>query len=433
MAPMRKQSLWRLAFTLVLLPLLTAGSRAEKQAAHSAPGEEKPVLAIPVGQLGFIPPNPSYLSHRISFATLDFIDSDHLLFTFHVNKLLARIPGDPADDDDQMIHAVVLDIASGKALREADWRMHDRGQYLWALRDGEFLVRVRNSLFFTDRSLVLKPYLDFETDLQGVQVSPARGLLMLEAKKAVPVKTEKSGEENGPGAPSLLGPSEGARHEVTQMILVRPGERKGLAGAQMPTPGTVPLLENGLLDMDEGKKPTEWVIVKKLTDKTRTAVATVKSKCAPRLVMLSADVVLSQGCPVHGGNGNEVRAISLNNGDVLWGDYWQAKYIWPHFKLAEDGSRFAYESLEMNRDIGTMDYFGEDDVVAQPVGVFDTKTGDMILVKDASPVLSAGQNFALSADGRRFAILRNGAIEVYDLPPVVLAARAGAASPHSRK
>jgi hypothetical protein len=36
--------------------------------------------------------------------------------------------------------------------------------------------------------------------------------------------------------------------------------------------------------------------------------------------------------------------------------------------------------------------------------------------------LSAGQNFALSADGRRFAILRNGAIEVYDLPPVEAAA-----------
>ena len=75
----------------------------------------------------------------------------------------------------------------------------------------------------------------------------------------------------------------------------------------------------------------------------------------------------------------------------------------------------------MNRDIGTMDAFGEDDVVGQPVGVFNTKTGAMVLVKDASPVLSAGQNFTLSADGRRFAILRNGAIEVYDLPPVVAA------------
>jgi hypothetical protein len=306
-------------------------------------------------------------------------------------------------------------------LRKADWRMHDRGQYLWALRDGEFLVRERNSLFFTDRSLVLKPYLDSEAELQWVQVSPARGLLMIEAKKVLPAKTEDDGENNASGPPSLLGPSNGAQREVTQMVLLRPGEQKALAGGQIRTPGTVPLLENGLLDLDEGKKPKEWVIVKKLIGSTRTTVATVKSSCAPQLVMLSADVLLSQGCPVHGGNGDEVRAILLNSGKVLWGDYWNAKYVWPHFKLAEDGSRFAYESLEMNRDIGTMDYFGEDDVVAQPVGVFNTKTGDMVLVKDASPILSAGQNFALSADGRRFAILRNGAIEVYDLPPVVLA------------
>jgi len=424
MAPLCKRKLWKLAFTLALLPILAAGAWGEKQAAHTAPGEEKPVLAIPVGQMGFIPPNPSYLSHRFSFATLDFIDQDHLLFTFHVNKLLPRIPGDPADDDDQLIHAVVLDVVSGKVLRQADWRMHDRGRYLWALRDGEFLVRVRNSLFFTDSSLALKPYLDFETELQGVQVSPARGLLMVEVKRVVPTKTEANGEGNG-SAPSLLGPSEGAQREVTEMVLLRPGERKGLAGAKMLNPGTVPLLENGLLDVDEGKKAKEWVIVKKLLGNQRATVATVKSSCTPRLVMLSAHVVLSQGCPVHGGNGDEVRAISLDNGEVLWGDYWQAKYIWPHFKLAEDGSRFGYESLEMNRDIGTMDAFGEDDVVGQPVGVFNTKTGDMVLVKDASPVLSAGQNFALSADGRRFAILRNGAIEVYDLPPVVLATATG--------
>jgi len=39
-------------------------------------------------------------------------------------------------------------------------------------------------------------------------------------------------------------------------------------------------------------------------------------------------------------------------------------------------------------------------------------------VKTATPILSAGQNYALSADGRRFAILREGAIEIYDLPPV---------------
>jgi hypothetical protein len=51
-------------------------------------------------------------------------------------------------------------------------------------------------------------------------------------------------------------------------------------------------------------------------------------------------------------------------------------------------------------------------------GVYDTESGKLVLVRDASPVLTAGQNVTLSPDGKRFAILRNGAIEVYDLPPV---------------
>jgi hypothetical protein len=65
-----------------------------------------------------------------------------------------------------------------------------------------------------------------------------------------------------------------------------------------------------------------------------------------------------------------------------------------------------------------MDYFGADDVVAQMVGVFDTRSGKLELTKNATPVLSAGHNYALSRDGRRFAILREGAIEIYDLPPL---------------
>jgi hypothetical protein len=56
-------------------------------------------------------------------------------------------------------------------------------------------------------------------------------------------------------------------------------------------------------------------------------------------------------------------------------------------------------------------------VQGQMVGVFDTETGKLQLVKNATPALSAGHNYALTADGSRFAILRDGALEVYDLPP----------------
>jgi len=65
------------------------------------------------------------------------------------------------------------------------------------------------------------------------------------------------------------------------------------------------------------------------------------------------------------------------------------------------------------------DPFGDDDVRGQMVGVFDTETGKLQLAKNASPVLSAGHNYTLTADGSRFAILREGAVEIYDLPPAV--------------
>ncbi|MFZ0662965.1 MAG: hypothetical protein WAM66_09760 [Acidobacteriaceae bacterium] len=411
------------AMTVLMLVGAAAAQTVKKP---SAPAVDRgagpaPTIRIAVAPLGYVPPSAAYLSLKLSFNSLNFIDSDHLLFTFHRNMLLRRIPGDPVGDNDQMIRAVVLDTKSGEVLRQADWRMHDRGRYLWALRGGTFLVRVRNSLFLTDGTLQLRPYLTFDTALQGVEVSPERGLLMLEVKK---VLASEKNEVEGDGAsrlpPSLVAPG-GVRQERTQMVLVRPGERDALAKAEFLTPAYVPLLENGVLDMDQGKKPNEWVIKKELLGKTEAEVGVVKSSCAPQLVTLSDDVVLSQNCPERGGSGTDVSALSLQGG-VLWGELWDAKYIWGQFESSEDGSRFAYESLEMNRPIGSLDTFGEADVTAQPVGVFDTETGKLVMVTDASPILGAGQNFALSADGRRFAILRQGAIEVYDLPPVVLAA-----------
>lgn len=418
-----KRRAWgRSVVALLLLVLSAAGALAASQKPKqkdakkaSGPGPA-PAVRIAIGPLGYVAPSAAYLSLKLSFNSLNFIDRDHLLFTFHVNTLLPRITNDPPDDDDQMIRAVVLGIKSGKVLRRAEWRMHDRGRYLWALRDGTFLVRVRNTLYLTDGSLKLRPYLAFTTDLEGVEVSPARGLLMLETKKVLP--PSKASSEGDAGLPPSLESPEGVRRTRTQMSLVRPGEREVLGTGEFLTPAYVPLLENGILNVNEEKKPKEWVIERELLDKTTKQVGVVKSSCAPQLVTLSEDVVLAQNCPSGSGSGTDVSALSLQ-GEVLWQDHWDSKYVWPRFASSEDGSRFAYETLEMNRPIGAMDSFGEADVVAQPVGVFDTKTGNLVLVKNASPVLSAGQNFALSADGRRFAILRNGAIEVYDLPPVV--------------
>lgn len=411
------------ALIAALLAVAWMGCAAEQQSKQSLP--LGPVKRISLAALGYVAPNPSYLRLRLSFNSLDFIDADHLLFTFHKMGLLERAPDDEVGDNDQEIEAVVLDTSTGKVVRKADWRMHDRQRYLWALRDGTFLVRVRNSFFLTDKSLELRPYLSFDTDVEAVQVSPGRGLLVIEVKK--PTVAAKEGAET----PSLFSESR-AKQLRTEILLLRPGGRTVLGAGETLTATYVPLLEDGILSVDEGKKPKQWVVMKISLDKTRKIIGEVTSECDPQLVTLSDDVALAQNCPAHGSGGTEVDALSMQGG-ILWRDHWDSKYIWPHFESSVDGSRFVYESLEMNREIGSVDYFGEEDVESQPVGVFDTATGKLVLVKDASPILSAGQNFALSADGRRFAILRNGAIEVYDLPPVAEAGESGKGKGEKKK
>jgi len=377
-----------------------------------------PATRIDVTPLGYVAPSRFYLVARLSSATLDFIDKDHLLFTFREGGLLQRVPSDPREDDDQVICAVVLDIPTGQVVERAKWRMHDRERYLWAIGDGHFLVRQRNALYLTDSHLGLRPYMQVDTQLQALSVAPDRKLMMVEYQKYEPPAADSNGLDatTRRPPPTLGDPSPpSARPVSTQILMVRTQDNMLIAKSEVGHAVDVPLLQNGFLEVLEGSRPDEWVIRNKPFSGQPSTIAGFKSACDPTVTTLSDTVALAVGC-IGGSNDHSVTAYSMN-GSILWQDRWQSRYIWPTFEFAENGSRFAYGSLEVNHSIGTMDPFGEDDVVAQMVGVFDTDTGKLELVKTATPILSAGHNYALSADGSRFAILRNDAIEVYDLPP----------------
>jgi hypothetical protein len=384
-----------------------------------------PTVRIPASELEYVAPSSAYLSLRYALTTVDFIDNDHLLFTFHVNRLMHRLPECDAGDNDQIIHAEVVDIASGKVTQQADWRMHDRKRYLWALNDGRFLVRVRDSLFLTDSKLELRPYLTFDDTLRVVEISPNRKLMLIELERVLP-PAQNAAPDGGPNAPSLTGTGAAAdkdgptvpRQKITELVVVHPGEKTVVARSAAKHTVDLPLNDDGFIELAEGPQPNQWVLRKIYFGGKPKEFGMLRSTCMPTLQPLSETVVLAVHCSANRTAGNPiVSAVSTQSG-TLWTDQWQDKYIWPSFSYSTDGSRFVYEALEMNRSIGTLDSFGEEDVKDQPAGVFDTETGKLELVENASPILAGGSNYALSADGRRFAILRNGAIEVYDLPPV---------------
>lgn len=377
--------------------------RADRPAA--GPGGPQPAVRIPVDPLGYMPPSAFYVTYRLSSAALGFFDKDHLLFTFRVGGLLKREPGDPDGDDDQQIRAVVLDAHTGKVLKQTEWRMHDRSQYLWPFPDGKFLVRVRDSLYLTDESLTLEPYMTFPREIRAMQVSPDRRLLAIETVEPIKLKSQMGvppgPEESGAPVKISIYPS-GAK---------TPARVTEASGAAL-----LPLMGDGLLDTLEGKQNASWVMRDVPFEGQPKILAQVKSTCQPSVQPVSATVALLMGC--YGDEDDRPVVAVSEDGEELWHDRWQNRYVWGWFDYAENGSRFAYESVQVNRPISVFDSLDSEDITQQLVGVYDTQTGSLVIVRDASPVLTAGQNVALSADGRRFAVLRHGAVEIYDLPPV---------------
>jgi hypothetical protein len=388
--------------------LLCASPFAHTQQKKNDAGPE-PDLRIPVEPLGYMAPSSFYLTSRLSSTSLDFIDKDHLLFTFRLPGLMKRLPDDPPDDEDQMIRANILELPSGNVTAKTDWRMHDRSRYLWRLGEGRFLIRQRSSLFLTDTSLELRPYIQSDTALDSIQVSPDRKVIVVESE------SKKESHQTVASTAPTFGDLFLPEAKPVQIYILHADTRSVIAHAETLNAVEIPMMGEGRLQALPSKE-NKWLIrYLPFRGEART-LTEVPSFCHPTEETVSSDVTLVMTCP-RSGNDHQIFAVNLD-GRTLWQQRWESRYVWPTFQLTQDGSRFAFSSLQMNHSVGSMEAIDETNIVHQVVGVFDTQTGQLRMVKNATPILSAGQNYALSPDGSRFAVLRDGAIEVYDLPPV---------------
>ncbi len=393
----------------------TSGTSAHRL---QAPPPVPPSAHIPVEPLGFLPPSRLYLSYRVPSATLDFVDDTHLLFTFHQSTLMHRAEKDPEEDEDQTIAAVLLEVPSGKVVERTSWRLHDKGRYLWALGNGRFLQRERNTLFLLERAegadflASRKPYLKPEGDLVSLQFSPDRQRMVVEYR-------EGGGENDAEAdthAPTLGDVPRHRAHKV-RLLVVDTGAGKIEKQAKLPQAVALPLVGPGYLDLQQGKG-RQWKVSLMPFSGEEHVVTEVTSLCQPALQALSQGAFMAQLC-VPNTTDHLMQAYDLE-GHKLWEQQWEARYVWGSFEYAQNGSRFAYESVQLDHAIATLDPVDENSITGQPIGVFDVADGALRLVSGAEPILTAGQNFALSADGERFAVLRNGAIEVYKLPPAAV-------------
>jgi hypothetical protein len=385
----------------------------------------RPVFTVPVEPLGFSAPGAIYLGARNSLVSLDFLNENHLLFTFRVPGLMRREPEDGAGGEERQIRAVVVVLPEGKVESEALWTVHDRVRYLWMLKNGHFLLRDRDGLQEGDAKLELKPLLQFPGPLLWLELDPMQQLMVTNSREPAVEKSADSGDGQKTVQPSLNandlgktgagqdepGKAEARKTDLVLRILHWESGRVLLV-SRVPSTMHLPIDSDGYLESMRGNGQ-QWLLNLNYFNGGSRVLGRVESACSPASEFISQREVLVTGCT--GSGGRKLVAMDMG-GRRLWEDSTSASAIWPMVVMAPDGSRLAQETLAVTHAVNPFEPLDREDVKGQLVRVFNAADGKVVLDAPASPALDSGGNVAISPGGRRVAILNAGAIQVFDLP-----------------
>lgn len=369
-----------------------------------------PFITIPLEPLDFATPNPVYLGHRYTMASLDFLDENRLLFTFRVPGLIRRTPGAEGESDEHTIRAVVLSIPTGAIEARVTWVLHGRDRYVWPLKGGRFLLRDGRVLSEGDAQLRIQALLSFPGPLLDVSMDPDEDYLVTNSREPVATNAKAITSTSAQGDGSVDDQNAGVPDIVLRVFRRATGDV--LSVTRVRAPEKISIDSQGFLEARQGYS-NQWSInFDKLTGGTRR-LARVVSQCMPRLDFVSDRELLATTCKPEGGFG----LIGITTGgQLLWQDSTSGYTVWPILRRSGTGLRFLRETLAVTREIGAYWALDRTDVKAQRVRVFNGADGSVAFEATADPVLDAGGNAAISPSGRRVALLSNGQIQVFNLP-----------------
>jgi hypothetical protein len=423
-----------LAFAVVLSPsvgqaqLFSHHAKDAKESPSAEPAKPKwpasqpPAFTIPVEPLGFFAPGAIYQGQRESLVSLDFLDEDHLLFTFHAPGLMHR-DGNLGGGDERQIRAIVLSLPTGTVNAEALWTLHDRGRYLWMLNDGRFLLRNQNDLQLGDASLELKPSLHFQGPVLWLEMDPLQDLVATDSREPVGSSPQMGSVPSPATAAAWVMTDEVNSYAQPDIVLriVRRASGQVMLVSRTRTTVHLPINSEGFVESLRGKGH-EWVLNLNFFKGGNRVIGKLDSMCAPSVEFVSNPEVLVTTCNP---DGSRWMVAMSTDGKRLWNVAKPPTQIWPRLYMAPNGLRLARETLLVTHPIDTFSPLSFDDVKGQLVEVFDAITGKVDLTAPATPILDGGGNIAMSPSARRVAVLDAGAIQVYELPPTSPGLRAG--------
>lgn len=408
---------WASRLRLALLVLLSCSQLYARN--------PQPVTRIPLDQFGFQPLIAQFLLDGSSLLTLHYVDDSHLLLTFNSRRLITRIPGDPLEDRDRTVDALLLELPSGRVLARTEWRLHDHGQYLWSLDHGHFLLRIRNTVttfapldnLEKGDPFIQQSFLRTSRKIVTIRLSPLADFVTVETVESPSVSADPdlvASSLQGPAAP--FPPSD---VQLNFYRLTPPGPTHDrfiprVAGFALSKQAVdLPVNATGYLRvLDQGHQ--RWAFdFKPYTGKV-LELALYDSTCRPYPIIVSASEFVTFGC--HGDGGRQQLAAFNFRGDQMWEQTLSGSYLSPSIAYAPVGGRFALGRLIVTSAAISTDSLTPAEVASESVDVYQIASGKILLHVECTPTARAGQNFTFSPDGLNFAIIHDSAIEIHRLP-----------------
>jgi hypothetical protein len=195
----------------------------------------------------------------------------------------------------------------------------------------------------------------------------------------------------------------------------------------------LPMTTAGFLDVIEGGKD-RWLFNFDAHTGRVNELAEFDTTCAPHPTFVGHGEFVAFGCR---GSVDKQELAGFNlKGEEMWQQSFSDLHVSPAFSFAPAAGRFALGRVVVMAAVDESAPLPEGVVSAEEVRVVQSYDGRVLFKIDCTPVERAGENFALSADGMRLAVVREtvvhhvatkdydeytereAAVEVYALPPL---------------
>jgi hypothetical protein len=165
----------------------------------------------------------------------------------------------------------------------------------------------------------------------------------------------------------------------------------------------LPLTTAGMLDVEEGGRD-QWLFNFDVHAGGVRELAEFDTSCVPHATFVGKGEFVAFGCR---GSADKQDIAGFNlKGDAMWQQNFFDTHVFPTFAFAPEAGRFALGRTIVDGAVTAENLLSPAEVNAQEVRVYQSYSGQVLLRTTCSPVERAGQNFAISPDGMKLAVVQ---------------------------